>query len=71
MTDRYSELTRAAPGGKKSATQEKNLFLDDWIIPFGIPSYAQTANGPQIVSDFFSSVRGYLRVKRPTTTAYH
>lgn len=53
MTDKYSKLSRAGPTAKTSATQVANIFLVYWIIPFGIPSYLLTGNGPQFLSRVF------------------
>lgn len=71
ITDKYSKLTRAIPNSKILSTHMSNIFLDHWIIPFGIPSYLLTDNGPQIVRKLFATVCGSLVVKHVTTTAYH
>lgn len=43
-----------------------------WIIPFGVPSYLLTDNGPQFTShSFFAFLSGCLGTKVLTTTAYH
>lgn len=70
MTDRYSKLTQPVPAAKTSATQVKNIFLDHSIIPFGIPNYVLTDNGPQLINKIFATICGYLGVKHLTTTAY-
>ena len=71
LTDRYSKLTRAIPTGKTTATTVATIFVDHWVIPYGIPNYVLTDNGPQFVAKFFASVCLALGVKHVTTTAYH
>lgn len=37
-------------------------FIDYWIVPFGIPTYLLTDNGPQFVSKFYALAYGHLGV---------
>lgn len=46
LTDRCSILTRARPASKFMSTHMANIFLDQWIIPFSIPSYLRADNRP-------------------------
>ena len=71
MTDRYSKLTRAVPSTKTTAPQVALIFLDNWVIPYGIPSYVLTDNGPQFTSKFFACLCAFLGSKLLNTTAYH
>lgn len=71
IAERYYKLTQAVPSARTSATQVGNVFLDYWIVPFGIPSYVLTNNGPSFVRKFFATVCGYLNVEDLTTIAYH
>lgn len=64
-------LTRAVPTSKTSSTNIANLFLDNWIVPFGSSGYVLTDNGPQFVGKFFAFVWDDLGVKHLTMTAYH
>lgn len=70
ITDLYSKATRAVSTLKTRATHVVNLFVDHWFIPYGIPTYLQTNNGPQFVSMFFTTVCALLEVKNLTPTAY-
>lgn len=69
LTDRYSKLTRTIPTSKTNATHA-SLFLNHWIIPFGIPAYLLTNNDTQFFTKFFPSVRGFPGVEDFTTMAY-
>lgn len=71
MVDGYSKLIRAMLTAKKSATQAANVFLDNWIFPFGIPSYVIADNDPQFISKFIAAICGYLGIERPTKTPNH
>lgn len=71
MTDRYSMLTRAVPILMTSATQAANIFLDEGISPFCIPSYVLTDNNSQFVNKFFKTMCRYLGVKHLTKATYH
>lgn len=47
-----------------------NLFMDNWIIPYGIPTFLLTYNGLQFVSQFFRTLCSLLGTKHVTTTSY-
>lgn len=40
-------------------------------MPYGIPNFVLTDNGPQFSAKFFAGFCVYLGVKHLTTTAYH
>lgn len=71
ITDRYSKVTRAIPTSKTASTHAANIFFEHWVIPYGIPKYLLTDNGPQFTSKFFAMICSLLGVKHLTTTAYH
>lgn len=52
MTDRYSKLTRVIPTKRKTATDVVLIFVDHWVIPYGIPRWLLTDNGPKFVQNF-------------------
>lgn len=54
-----------------SATHIANLFMEQWLISYGITSYLQTDNGTQFVNRFFAIVRALPGGKHLTTRAYH
>lgn len=70
-TDRYSKIIQAVSTVERSATVVAIIFMDHWIVPFGISSYILTDNSLQIVRKFLSSIRRYLGVKFLTAAAYH
>ncbi|CAN8073108.1 unnamed protein product [Agarophyton chilense] len=56
ITDRFTNLTRALPVGKTTATDVATAFLSHWVYPYGMLLYLLTDNGSQLVSQFFSHV---------------
>lgn len=61
MIDRYGELTREMPTINLPAPKIASIFLEHWIIFYGIYKTVLLDNGPQFVSIillsmFFSSV---------------
>lgn len=64
-------MTRAIPLPKTTVKYIASVFLDIWVMKFGIPSYLLTDNGPQLIAMLFSSVSTYLGVNKLTTMAYH
>lgn len=71
ITDRYSKLMRAISTFKTSETHMADIFVDYWVVPFGIPTYLLMDNGPQFVGKFLTLVCGHLGVEHLTKTAYH
>lgn len=72
MTDRYSRLTRAVPTSKTSATHILSISYDNFILPYGIPTYLLTDNSTQSVSsEFFKTICHFLGMKHLKTIAYH
>lgn len=71
IKDRYSKMTRAIPLKQTTASIVAQTFVDNWIMPYGIPATLLTDNGPQFVGTFFAAVCLILGVKQLTTTAYH
>lgn len=69
MTDRHSKLARAIPMSRTSLMLLANVFLGYRIAPVGILAYLLTADGPQVVSKFFTLVCRHLGTKQLTTTA--
>lgn len=69
MTGRYSKLTRAISSTKTTAPQAL-IYLDHWVIPFGISLYVLTENGLQSTSRIFAFLGAFLRPKLLSTTVY-
>lgn len=70
-TNSYSKLTRAIVTAKITTTQVANIFLNHWVIPYGIPETVLPDNGQRFVSKAFTSMRAYLGVKKVSAPAYH
>lgn len=71
ITGRYSKLTRAIPTGHVTSTNVAYIVFNDWVIPYGIPTYILTDNGTQLTSKSFATLCTHLGTKQLTTTAYH
>jgi len=71
MTDRFSKMARSIPLRSTTAPVVAEAFLNNWVIPYGLPRILLTDNGPQFVSKFFEFLCTALGMKHPTTTAYH
>lgn len=70
ITDRYYNLIKAKQTSETTASHVANLFLDLWIVPFGITTNFIIDNGPQFLRKFFQSVSRQVDIKHPTTTFY-
>lgn len=68
---RYTKLTCATPTAKIISQYLETVLLDNWILPYGIPNYVLTDNGPQFVSKYFMTLCLFLGFKKLTNTAYH
>lgn len=53
ITDCYCELARAVPTSKATVTQVVNVYVDHWLVPYGIPPFPLTDNESQFISKFF------------------
>lgn len=71
ITDYYSKLKMAPQISKKTVAQVRIVFIDYWLILYGIPMYLQTDTGTQIVSQFFAVVCAPLGAKHLTIKPYH
>lgn len=70
-TVRHSKITKAIPFSKTTATPVVNVFLDHWIVPYGIPNRMLSDNGPQFVIKFFAMFCELLDLYDFTKIAYH
>ena len=71
ITDRFSKLAQVTPLSSTTASAVANAFVENWVIPYGMPSFLLTDNGPQFVAKLFEAVCLMLGLKHVTTTAYH
>lgn len=53
---------------KITATRYEEIFVYGSIIPYGIPKFMLTDNGPQFVSKLFTAVCAFLVISQLTTT---
>lgn len=71
ITDRFSKLAQVTPLVSTTAPAVANAFVENWVIPYGIPKFVLSDNGPQFVAKFFEAICVLLGLKHLTTTAYH
>jgi len=71
ITDRFSKLAQVTPLASTTAPVVADAFVSHWVIPYGLPTYLLTDNGPQFVAKFFEAVCVTLSLNHVTTTAYH
>lgn len=71
MAERYSKLTCANPTKKTIVADMARIFVEDWVILYGISDQSLMDNNPQFVGKFFCSVCIGLGTKLLTTTAHH
>lgn len=71
VTDRYKNLKRAIPVKNTTAPHVSAIVLDHWIIPYDIPTYLLTGNGPQFVVKFLTALYALLETNKLTATEYH
>lgn len=71
LTDRCSKLTRGLPTANTTALPIASHFMDNWIVPYSIPTHVLTYDGTQFVSEFFRSIGAFVGTRHSTTTPYH
>lgn len=59
------------PAKNTTPTRIADLFMEHWVVDFGIPSRVLTVNGPQLTSKFFSTLCRQIGVKTVNTTENH
>lgn len=71
ITDFYTKLTRAIHISKAWTLYVEIILFDKLLVPYGIPSFLSTENGPQFVGKLFENLCLDLNVEYLTTTTYH
>lgn len=71
MTNRFPKLTKAITTSKITTIVLATIFIEHWVMNFGIPSTVFTGNGPQSRSKFSGTVLQELGWYQRTTTEYH
>lgn len=70
-TDRYSTLARAVPPSQLSSTHVAHIFINNWVVTYGLPDIMQSDNGQNVCHrTLYLSLSVSWREKF-TTTAYH
>lgn len=68
MRDRYTKLPKALPTSNKTASHIASLFLDKWVVLYGVPKYVLTDNETKLISGFCDFLCALLATKNQTTT---
>lgn len=71
ITDKYSKLTRTVTSARNITTTVACIFLDECIIPYGVPSYVSTDKSTQLFSKLIDTSCLNYSTMHMTTTAYH
>lgn len=70
LTGCYSERTTAILPWTTTARGATKIFINDWVISYGILERLLTDKEPQFVKNFMNSASGALGTKLMTTPAY-
>lgn len=71
ITNHCSKFTHATSMVNITSRHLETIFLDNWILLFGIPNYILSNNGPEFVGELFTMLCLFLRVKKLTNSANH
>ena len=71
ITDHFSKLAQVTQLSSTTALDVAKAFIDNWVIPYGLPVSLLSDNGPQFVSKIVETVCHTLGPKHLTTAAYH
>ena len=71
MTDHFSKLALVTQLSSTTAPEVAKAFIDNWVIPYGLPVSIISDNGPQFLSKQFEAVCLTVGHKHVTKTAYH
>lgn len=71
LIERNSRLTEALQLRPTTSGNVSQAFVNQMVMPYGIPKSLLSGNGPQFVSKFCASVGTIMGVKQITTTGYY
>lgn len=71
FTDRYLKHTRANPSSKKTVTHIATLFLNIWIVPYGLLDFLLAVRGPQLLYTSFATFCWFPGLRHAKATAYY
>lgn len=57
-------------GHCSTISESRTVFVNNWVIPYGMQIYLLRNNGLQLISKFFADETACLGIKPLTTTAY-
>lgn len=62
MKHPYSKTTGEIPRSKKTATHEVIVFLDHWIVSYGVSDHLLTENVFKLVSNLLATLCWFLKL---------
>lgn len=71
ITDHHSKLAWVISTAKTVATHSANLYMDPWLVTYGLPTYLLAESGTQFVSKFFAAVCALPAGKHLPPAAYY
>ena len=71
ITDRFSKVTQMTPLLPTTAPAVANVFIDNWVIPYGLPVLIKFDNRLKFVAKFFEAMCLTLGLKQVTKTSFH
>lgn len=69
--ERYTKLKWAIPVTKVDGNYAGSVFVDHWVVLCSAPITLLSDKEPQLASQIFTAVFGYLWVRNVLETAYH
>ena len=71
MVDRTTRWPEVVPIPDTTAETVLQVFIDNWVVRFGIPETVTTDRGAQFTSELWKKTLAQLGISASTTTAYH
>lgn len=71
LTYKFNKLKRAIQVTTETSTSAATIFIENWVILDGIPTYLLIGNGLQLVSKLFAEVIARFGIKHMTKNFYH
>lgn len=70
LKERYFKLIYAIPMPETTVTQLVNIFIDYWVIPYGISNLRLEDIGPHFACKFVAIIYTFFSIWHVTTTTY-
>ena len=71
VVDYFTRWVELFPLRTTTSTNIANILIDEIICRWGCPTYILSDNGPQFVSELFTSICSSLRIQNKNTSNYH